>query len=271
MFKGERKRPIGGMNASCWRKMCKDVQLWKDLAKASLIFEEVTRGQRAMDFDLFTHALALAAERKNVTASDMNGFIQHVAASYSQGGGDDSSVNSMGSGGSLNSIGSVGSMSSITSGRIRRKKKGIKSKRKGNRKQGGQHNPGFDVGKSNKGDPHFQGIATTSILEESKDSRESSPSILGGMLSPMLGRIASFAAQDKVSSKKPLVKSNDSKAEYEKRIRSTLEAINTSLYNRDEFPKEELESTGFSWEVKEHLCIKIQEDPTTWGWAADGE
>ena len=326
IFKGERRRPAGGMNASCWRKMCKDIRLWKDLAKANVVFEEVTRGQRAMDFDLFQTALVIAAERKNVTAADMMGFVQHYATSYSStygggggggGGGDDSSVNSMGSGGSLSSMGSMGSMSSITSGRIRRVKKGRKKKRgQGQRKVAGGSGQAMNPSSySEEGKTHQQygggglgggglhlhshaqhkGIATTSILEETKDSREgmSSPEMPlqqqqqhfaspFGLLDAQQSQ-SQFdgAAQAKQPhshgngqakpSLKSFSKTNDAKGEYDKRLQSTLESINSALQNRESLSEEELDATGFSWEVKERLNVKVQEDPSTWGWAADGE
>lgn len=339
MFKGERRRPAGGMNSTSWRKMCKDIGLWKDLAKATVIFEEVTRGQRAMDFELFHTAMVVAAERKRVTAADMMGFVQHYATTYSQAGGDDSSVNSMGSGGSLSSMGSMSSMSSITSGKIRRIKKGRKKKRSA-KKGGGMSGSAVsssiaasfsEEGKTHHGGHGFhdhhhhhhrhaphKGIATTSILEETKDSREgmSSPEMPGSSPKPFISPFgsggggmmdASFEeshaqAQAQAQAKQPaaahrqgqgqgngppvgptggavnptkpslrsFAKVNDAKGEYDKRILSTLEAINSSLLNREEMSEEELEATGFSWEVKEWLNVKVQEDPSTWGWAADG-
>ena len=269
--KGERRRPVGGMNAAGWRKMCRDIRLWKDLAKASIIFEEVTRGQRAMDFELFQTALAIAAERKNVTLSDMAGFVQHYASILS-GGGDDSSVTSMGSGGSLNSMESMGSLGSMSS--IGRMKKGGKIRRRKNKGKRPSREPqssttsGEDSAESKIGlagminrQPIYapvHGIATTSILEESKDWDESKGDGREAPYSPD-ALVYDSKAQTKYPSLKSFAKVNDAKGEYEKHIALTLETLNTSLLNREELSDGELEASGFSWEVKERLNTKIME------------
>lgn len=270
LFKGERRRPAGGMNATGWRKMCRDVRLFKDLAKASIIFEEVTRGLRAMDFDLFQAGLACAAERKQVGIREMEGFIQHYAASFSGGGGDDSSVNSMGSGGSLNSMGSLGSLGNLSS-MSRVKQGGVRNRRK--KKKGKRSTREYaSLGTSNttSGDESVEnkliglvqhqsyasvmhGVATTSILEETKhsDSRED------------MGFHQKLHNDNHTQTKGPSLKSfaaaSDAKGDYARHIALTLEALNTSLLNREELSDCELEATGFSWEVKERLNTKILE------------
>ena len=321
IFKGERRRPAGGMNASCWRKMCKDIRLWKDLAKANIIFEEVTRGQRGMDFEMFTTALAIVADRKRVPVNDMCGFVLHYAAmyAYGNGGGDDnSSVNSMGSGGSLSSMGSVGSMSSITS-RIRKGKKPRRRKRVGGmmKAPGAQH--GSEEGKSSYGYPLPQhqvaafgvlglghnsnggahgnghghkGIATTSILEETKGSSRgsshSSPRVPSAQDKPTpaplpapsaavpSSLLVEASAQPKhhgtrgKPSLKSFAKNSDAKGEYDRRMRNSLEALNSSLLRREETSQEDLDASGFTWEQKERFNVKVEGDPSTWGWAHDG-